>query len=232
MKKQLIILILITVTLKVWGQEKQFFDQRMKNCFEKLDSVQNQTSRINWNNQNNSDFICDCLKGSNINNFKFLTDDGDTLSLYSISQPFIIFLFAEFCNPCMAEIPAINYLFKKYSDNIVFIGITCDSHKTLNEYKYKYNPKIILIPSPSASIWQSYLYLNFSVKRKSLPIPTVYLINKDKIITAVHVGAEEEFHSEQYVTKDEKAKEMNKETADSINIATLEPLILQLLINK
>jgi peroxiredoxin len=132
----------------------------------------------------------------------------------------------------MAEIPAINYLFNKYSSDIDFIGITCDNQDKLKEYQNKYNSKIILVPSQGDGIKQSWLYRIFSVNGKALAIPTVYFINKEKSIKDILEGAEEEFHPQQYGITDPKVKEITKAEADSANIATIEPLIQRLINNK
>ena len=205
----------------------------MKECFDKCDSIKKNNITVpDWSNQGKIDKMCNCLIGSRMDDFNFKSVQGDSLSIYSFNKPMLIFLFASFCMPCMAEIPAINYLFEKYSDRIEFIGITCDSYTTLQEYRSKYNPKIILVPSPTEKLWQSFMYRYFSIGRKSLPIPTVYFIDKNKIIMDIHVGAEEEFHPKQWGITDSKKNEVRKETADSLNIAHLEPMIMKLINHK
>jgi len=212
----------------------QLFTKRMKECFDKFDSIKrNNINELGLESQKQVDSICNCLTGSCIDDFNFKSIQGDSLSINSFNKPILIFLFAGFCKPCMAEIPAINYLFEKYSNRIEFIGITCDSYNTLQEYKSKYDPKIILVPSPTEKIWQSYMYKYFTIGgTKTLPIPTIYFINGNKILVDILVGAEEEFHPKQWGITDPKIMEVKKETADSLNIATLEPLILKLITNK
>jgi peroxiredoxin len=233
MKIYLSFLIFVLVSFHIYGQETQLFTKRMKECFDKCDSIKKNNITVpDWSNQETIDKMCNCLTGSRMDDFNFKSAQGDSLSMYSFNKPMLIFLFASFCMPCMAEIPAINYLFEKYSDKIEFLGITCDSYTTLQEYRSKYNPKIILVPSPTEKWWQSYMHIYFSNGKKSLPIPTVYFINKNKIIMDIHVGADEEFHPKQWGITDSKIKEVKKETADSLNIANLEPMILKLINNK
>lgn len=234
MKRNLSFLIVVLASLHVFGQETSLFTKRMKECFDKSDSIKKNNITVpDWKNQEKVNNMCNCLKGSCIDNFNFKSIQGDSLSMYSFNKPIFIFLFASFCKPCMAEIPAINYLFEKYSKKIEFLGITCDSYNTLQEYRGKYNPKIILVPSPTEKIWQSYMYRYFSIGgTKSLPIPTVYFINKNKIIMDILVGAEEEFNPKKWGIADSNVREVKKETADSLNIAKLEPIIIKLINNK
>jgi peroxiredoxin len=234
MKGHQLLLIFVIASLHIFGQKTQPLTERMKECFGKCDSIKiNNITVFDWKDQEKIDNMCNCLKGSCIDNFNFKSIQGDSLSMYTFNKPILIFLFARFCQPCMAEIYAINYLFEKYSNQIVFLGITCDSFNTLESYWNKYNPKIILVPSPTEKMWQSYMYKYFCIGgTKTLPIPTVYFVDKNKIITDIKVGAEEEFLPKKYGITDPTLKEISKETADSINIVDLEQRILQLLNNK
>ena len=206
----------------------------MKECFNKSDSIKKNNITVpDLDNQEKVDNMCNCLIGSCMDDFNFKSFQGDSLSIYVFNKPIVIFLFAGFCMPCMAEIPAINYLFEKYSKEIEFLGITCDSYNTLQDYRSKFNPQINLVPSPTEKFWQSYMYRYFTTGgTKTLPIPTIYFINKDKIIMDIKVGAEEDFHPKKWGITDTTIKEVKKETADSLNIATLEPKILKLIKNK
>lgn len=234
MNRNLLIVFFIFISLHTLGQETQLFTNRMKECYDKADSIKKHNiTASDRRDQKMVEYVCNCLKGSRMDNIYFRSIQGDSLSMYSFNKPIFIFLFASFCKPCMAEIPAINYLFEKYSSKIAFVGITCDNHNTLEGYRSKYNPKIILVPSPTVKVWQSYMYKYFSVGGgKTLPIPTVYFVDKNKIITDIKVDAEEEFHPKLYGITDPTIKEVSKETADSINIAHLELRILQLISNK
>ena len=231
MKNLVFIALFISFTVNISAQEKRFYSQMMEYCFKKADSIKQSNPKEVKDHQDNSDYLCTCLKGSIMNNFLFTTIKGDSLSIASINKPFVLFLFARFCEPCMAEIPAINYLYEKYSDKVNFIGLTCDSYKTLQGYKNKYNENVTLISSQSENVFESYMFKYFTFGKNSLPIPTVYFVNKEKQIIEISVGAQEEFHPKQFGITDPTVKEVFKETADSLNILKLEPFIKELLRN-
>jgi len=231
MKILFIVLFLAMIHLSAYPQETQFLIQRMKGCFAKEDSLKKVTKARDRSGKEYTDDICHCLEGSIVDDFTFTTLKGDSMPLSSFRNPVVIFLFARFCAPCMAEIPAINWLYRKYSGEIDFIGITPDSRKQLESYSGKYEPGIILVPSPSEDFRQSWAFRIFSDGIKSLPIPTLYFIDKQKIITNILVGAFEEFHPAQYGITDPGTKEITKAQADSTNISEIE-IGIQLLLGK
>jgi thiol-disulfide isomerase/thioredoxin len=232
MKNLFLVISIFFIPVILDAQEKQFLPGRMKECFSRADSLKRSDSALNLEHNAYDDFICKCIEGCCMNDFRFRTMKDDSLSFYSIHKPVVLFLFAYFCKPCMAEIPALNYLAKKYAGDIVFLGITLDTKKVLATYASRYDHRIILSPSQTDFIFQSLFCTLFSINRQALPIPTVYFIDRDKKIVSIHVGAIEEFSKKQYGMTGPEVREILKAQADSENIAALEPGIKMILKNK
>lgn len=75
---------------------------------------------------------------------KFETINGDSIQIGGIQEkPMVINLWFLRCGGCIAEIPALNRLYDKYSDKVNFIALTFDEEKDvrnfLNKTQYNYN---------------------------------------------------------------------------------------------
>ena len=104
MKRYLSFLILVLVSLHILGQETELFTKRMKECFDKSDSIKKNNITVpDWTNQRKIDKMCNCLIGSCMDDFNFKSVQGDSLSIYSFNKPILIFLFAEYFTPCWAN---------------------------------------------------------------------------------------------------------------------------------
>ncbi|MEW4923789.1 TlpA disulfide reductase family protein [Algibacter sp. 2305UL17-15] len=68
-------------------------------------------------------------------NFNLQTIDGKNMSLSDLkNKPTIINFWFTRCKPCIEEIPVLNKLVKKYSDQVNFIGITPDNKETVTQF--------------------------------------------------------------------------------------------------
>jgi thiol-disulfide isomerase/thioredoxin len=77
------------------------------------------------------------LKGTYIDNFKFLNLKDKTVALYDFKKPVYLLTYASWCVPGKGEIPALNELAKKYQDKIDFAIFFWIQNK-----KLKNSPKI------------------------------------------------------------------------------------------
>jgi thiol-disulfide isomerase/thioredoxin len=100
----------------------------------------------------------------------------------------VVFLdfWAPWCDPCREELPALDALYKKYSnDGLVIIGIDIDSsEKLLTEFLHKIPIVFTVVIDKKSVIRRGY---NFRT------LPTAFIISKDGVIRYAHMGFGKEF---------------------------------------
>lgn len=146
-------------------------------------------------------FVAKNLKGTYINNFKFLDLKNNEVSLYNFKKPVYLLTYASWCVPGKGEIPALNELAVKYKNRIDFVVVFWDTLDTAKRLSEKFEKAI------------NVLYINEMhnkhdfVLRKlkhSLGLPTCYLISGNKQIVDVKRSV---FHP--YHISEEKSFDMN-----------------------
>lgn len=76
----------------------------------------------------------------------FTTIDGEQIKIGGIQdKPTVINLWFIRCGGCVAEIPAVNRLYKKYTNKVNFIALTFDEEKDVSVFlqKHAFNYKHI-----------------------------------------------------------------------------------------
>ena len=135
------------------------------------------------------DFTCETnfeFQQNNKNN-----EDILTFSLYKSSKPVFINFWATWCGPCMGEMPDLQKLFNKYYKTIDFRFINCGANKKeLYDFLKKNNYNL-----PLGFDEKNELAYFFNVKA----IPMTILVNKDKIIKNIIVGARFEDQYEELI---------------------------------
>jgi thiol-disulfide isomerase/thioredoxin len=111
--------------------------------------------------------------------------DGKLVSMEDYRGKVIFLNFwATWCMPCVAELPSIDKLHKKFKDeNIVFLLISNEQTEKVTRYRSKKNYEIpFYIIDEDGFIPQQYF---------SQSIPTTFIINKEGRILKVSTGAED-----------------------------------------
>jgi len=149
-------------------------------------------NKKNYNLEENikiPDFICETnfdFQQNNENN-----EDILTFSLYKSPKPVFINFWATWCGPCVGEMPDLQKLFNKYNKTIDFIFINCGANKEeLYDFLKKNNYNL-----PLGFDEKNELAYSFNVKA----IPMTILVNKDKIIKNIIIGARSEDQYEKLI---------------------------------
>ena len=149
-------------------------------------------NKKNYNLEENikiPDFICETnfdFQQNNENN-----EDILTFSLYKSPKPVFINFWATWCGPCVGELPDLQKLFNKYNKTIDFIFINCGANKEeLYDFLKKNNYNL-----PLGFDEKNELAYSFNVKA----IPMTILVNKDKIIKNIIIGARSEDQYEELI---------------------------------
>lgn len=139
-------------------------------------------------------FVCET-------NYKFKQDDKsvkdtekDTdylFDLYKSNKPVFINFWAIWCNPCVMELPDLQKLYDKYKEYVDFLMINCGSKRNIlldfiENKKFKF---------PVGFDIENKLSNMFSVRS----IPMTLILDKDKIIKHIIIGAREEEQYEKFI---------------------------------
>ena len=71
-------------------------------------------------------------------NWKLQSDNNTTLN-FNTTKGKVVFVnfWATWCPPCIAEMPSLQALYNDYKDKVVFLFVTSDNFKTVEEFKTK-----------------------------------------------------------------------------------------------
>jgi thiol-disulfide isomerase/thioredoxin len=71
-------------------------------------------------------------------NWKLRSDNNTTLN-FNTTKGKVVFVkfWATWCPPCIAEMPSLQALYNDYKDKVVFLFVTSDNFKTVEEFKTK-----------------------------------------------------------------------------------------------
>jgi len=121
-------------------------------------------------------------------NFKAMTPDGKELSLYDLRGHIVLLDFwASWCGPCMAEMPNVKEIYKKYHDKgLEILGVSLDSKK---------EPWVNAIEK-NELMWHHVSTLNkfdcpIAGQFRVTGIPRMYILDKDGKIIAQDLRGEE-----------------------------------------
>ena len=117
------------------------------------------------------------LKGTYIDNFKFLNLKDKTVALYDFKKPVYLLTYASWCVPGKGEIPALNELAKKYQDKIDFAILFWDTKQKAKELAKNFNTHIKVFYINETTNKHAYIIKNL---KHSLGLPTCYLISNNK----------------------------------------------------
>lgn len=97
-------------------------------------------------------------------NFSFASIDGDTLSLSDLKGKYVyIDIWATWCGPCLAEIPDLKRLEKKYRYKpIQFLSVSIDKSKSAWEYKVE-NDNLKGIQLHAEDAWNSSIVKDYKI---------------------------------------------------------------------
>lgn len=130
------------------------------------------------------------LNGSYMNNFRFTQLNGKKVDLYDFKKPVYLITYASWCITSEGEIPAINFLTAKYSDQIDFVILFWDSQATTKKMAKSYNDHITVLYVNEMNNRDSYV---ISKLKHSLGLPTTFLIDGNKKILDVRRGVTHSF---------------------------------------
>lgn len=136
------------------------------------------------NNVERAEFLFDslvnhCLKGSHLDNFRVKNLRKKEVYLEEFKKPVYLMTRASWCVPSEGEIPALNQLAEKYSDQIAFVVLFWDTREKSRELAKNYHSSVKVLYVDELQNQSSYVV---RMMKHSLGLPTTFLLNKDKKI--------------------------------------------------
>ena len=125
------------------------------------------------------------LNGSYMNNFQFNQLNSKEVSLNDFKKPTYLVTYASWCVTTEGEVPAINELANKYSDEIDFVILFWDDQKTTKKMSKSYNKNIRVLYVNELNNRDGHVV---SQLKHSLGLPTTFLLDKDKKILDIRRG--------------------------------------------
>jgi len=124
----------------------------------------------------------DCVKGKEMPFLSLQTVSGEKIETKDLKGKVIVInLWFTTCQPCIAELPALNKLVKEYKDkNVVFLGLSTDTKEMLDaDFFPKYKFDFTIIPNARSIVDEKIGHTGF---------PTTYIIDKKGRVIDVWVG--------------------------------------------
>ncbi len=120
------------------------------------------------------------IVGTSIEPFTVRTTNSELISLNDIDTPFILFFWASWCDPCRKLIPTLTKIGEKYREELLIVGINHgESINEINNYSAGKDIQFPLVYDEDSL---------FSSKFNIKSLPTLILVDKDKIIKKVSIG--------------------------------------------
>jgi len=137
-----------------------------------------------------------CYIGQNIPDFEIYTMDGQMISNETIKGEITVINFwFTACPPCIAEMPGLNEISQKYSnENINFIAASTDNSETLTRFvNRKGNFGFTLVPDAYPFFYET-LYIQSG-------FPTTIIIDKEGVIQYFYAGGLADFRASRKIKK-------------------------------
>ena len=189
-RKLLLILTLLVLQTSSYSQEdnKVLFSQALSAHFPKYD--QSAQIAYQYRDYDRAEFLFDSLvqhglKGSYMDNFWFRSLNNKPVNLYDLEKPVYLITYASWCITTKGEIPAMNQLAEKYSDQIDFVVLFWDSQKITKKAAKSYNKHIKVVYVDELNNRDAFVV---SRLKHSLGLPTTFLLDKHKKILDVRRG--------------------------------------------
>lgn len=183
MRKLLLLILTFSLLSSSYAQEDQIaFSQAIGLHLQKYKKHADKAYR----NQNivRADFLFDSLvdyvlKGSRLDNFKVKDLRKKPVHLDEFENPVYLTTYASWIVPTEGEIPALNKLAEKYGEQVDFVILFWDDHKTTRKLAKKYHDNITVLYVDERQNNSPYVV---KMMKHSLGFPTSFLLDKNKTI--------------------------------------------------
>lgn len=183
MKKFLLVILTLLITGFSYSQQEPIsFSEALTLNLPKYKQQADKAYRTN--NIERANFLFDSLinfglKGSRLDNFMVKDLKKNRVALDEFSKPVYLTTYASWIVPTEGEVPALNKLAEQYSNEVDFVLLFWDNHKTTKELAKKYHKNIRILYVDEMQNSSPYV---IKMMKHSLGFPTTFLLNKEKRI--------------------------------------------------
>lgn len=126
------------------------------------------------------------INGSKMDNFTARKLSGRRVEFNKYEKPTFLITYASWCTPGIGEVPALNDIAKKYSDEIDFVVLFWDKKSHAKKAARKYNSKIDVLYIDEAENTHCRV---IRMLKHSVGFPSSFFINSNDIIVGMRRGA-------------------------------------------
>ena len=190
MVKKLLLLFLIIS----YAAQSQQLEQKVllsNNIGKYIKSYRNQ-SKLAFHDQRYEDanalfdsLVKNVIKGSRMDNFTARKLSGRKVEFDSFNKPVFLMTYASWCTPGVGEIPALNAVAKKYSDDIDFVVLFWDKKANVKKATKKYNSKINILYIDEADNIHCRV---IRILKHSVGFPSSFFIDREKTVIDLRRG--------------------------------------------
>jgi len=161
------------------------------------------------------DTSCDTPKvGCIAPDFSLQSSLDDTIALSSLRGKIVLVNFwASWCGPCQAEMPAIQNVFSKYSEQLIILGVNDEDTKdTMHDFANQYGLTFPLLMDSTGNVSSQYRIRAY---------PSTYFIDGDGYIFHIMVGSMTESDIENIIDYkiDEKVSSAQEQDQESEQVS-------------
>lgn len=134
-----------------------------------------------------------------VDNFSFKDIDGKRHQFSEYQGKWVIVNYwATYCGPCIAELPALNSVAKRYKDKVVVLGMEAGETPTQELKQFIAQKKITypVIPTQDSTMFSLGLIYG---------VPTTFVVNPQGEIAGTHMGAITSAMLQNYLRTDKTA---------------------------
>jgi thiol-disulfide isomerase/thioredoxin len=125
------------------------------------------------------------INGSRMDNFTARKLSGRKIEFKKYEKPVFLMTYASWCTPGKGEIPALNEIAKKYSNEIDFVVLFWDTKDNVKKATRKYNSKIDILYIDEADNKHCRV---IRMLKHSVGFPSSFFIDKNDIVVDMRRG--------------------------------------------
>ncbi|HSP11143.1 MAG TPA: redoxin domain-containing protein [Salegentibacter sp.] len=188
MKKILLVFLLI-ISIKSWSQHEESskisFSEALANHLPSYKQKADKAYRLR--NFEEAKVLYDSLvnhklTGSFMDDFSFKNLKGKEVYLSKFQKPVYLLTYASWHIPGKGELPALNELAEKYSDEIDFIVVFWDEKKTVKDLSKNFNQHISVLYVDETENEGAFVVRQL---KHSLGLPTCFLLDDQKQVMGI-----------------------------------------------